>query len=67
MKSVSGKKLAKILRKRGWQLVRTKGSHHQYRKEGVTVAIPIHGNVDLKIGLLKTIMRQTNLQENDLL
>lgn len=67
MKSVSGKKLAEILRKRGWQLVRIKGSHHQYTKDGVTVSIPIHSNVDLKIGLLKAIMKQTNLQEDDLL
>ncbi|MBJ7901325.1 MAG: addiction module toxin, HicA family [Cyanobacteria bacterium RI_101] len=67
MKSVSGKKLAEILRKRGWQLVRIKGSHHQYRKDGVTISIPIHSNIDLKIGLLKSIMKQANLRENDLL
>ena len=28
MKSISGKKFAKILEKNGWQLLRVQGSHH---------------------------------------
>jgi predicted RNA binding protein YcfA (HicA-like mRNA interferase family) len=67
MKSISGKKLAKILKKKGWQLVRVKGSHHPYQKDNQSISIPIHGNQDLKIGLLKSVMKQTNLTDSDLI
>ena len=46
MKSVFGKKLAEILRKRSWQLIRIKESHHQYRKDGITVSIRFHFSVE---------------------
>ena len=68
MKSISGKKLSKIVVKHGWVLKRVKGSHHIFEKEGLetTLSIPIHGNKDLKIGTLKAILKQANLTEEDL-
>ncbi len=68
MKSVSGKKLSKIVQKDGWVLKRVKGSHHIFEKEGleITLSIPIHSNKDLKIGTLKAILKQANLTEDDL-
>jgi predicted RNA binding protein YcfA (HicA-like mRNA interferase family) len=68
MKSVSGKEFAKILESNGWSLVRINGSHHIYKKEGKTerISVPIHGNQDLKIGLLRHFMKQANLSESDL-
>ena len=68
MKSVSGKKLCKIVQRYGWVLKRIKGSHHIFEKEGleITLTIPIHGNKDLKIGTLKAILKQANLTEDDL-
>ena len=63
MKSVSGKKLAKILEKNGWQLARVKGSHHRYRKENINISLPVHANEDLKLGILTSIMKQANLRE----
>jgi predicted RNA binding protein YcfA (HicA-like mRNA interferase family) len=35
MKSISGKKLAQILEKKGWILVKTKGSHFKYQKKSL--------------------------------
>ena len=32
MKAISGKDFAKLLEKKGWELGRTKGSHHIYAK-----------------------------------
>ncbi|MGK7932804.1 MAG: type II toxin-antitoxin system HicA family toxin, partial [Microcystaceae cyanobacterium] len=32
MKSISGKKLCKIVEKKGWTLKRVTGSHHIYQK-----------------------------------
>lgn len=65
MKAISGKKLAEILQKKGWRLIRVKGSHHRFQKDKINISIPIHGNKDLKIGMLKTLMKQANLSESD--
>ena len=40
--------LDRLLKKHGWHVVRTKGSHNQYQKEGVTktLTVPNHpGNI----------------------
>jgi predicted RNA binding protein YcfA (HicA-like mRNA interferase family) len=68
MKSVSGKQFAKILERKGWQLIRVQGSHHIYIKPGesIRISVPIHGNKDLKIGLLRHFMKQANFSESDL-
>jgi predicted RNA binding protein YcfA (HicA-like mRNA interferase family) len=68
MKSISGKAFAKILERHGWNLVRIQGSHHIYCKPDLPhrISIPIHGNKDLKIGLLKHFMKQAGLSEEDL-
>jgi predicted RNA binding protein YcfA (HicA-like mRNA interferase family) len=68
MKSISGKELAKILEKRGWNLLRVQGSHHIYGKteSDVRLSVPIHKNQTLKIGLLKHLLKQAALTEEDL-
>lgn len=68
MKSISGKELAKILEKRGWTLLRVQGSHHIYGKteSDVRLSVPIHKNQTLKIGLLKHLLKQAGLTEQDL-
>ncbi|ELR99283.1 type II toxin-antitoxin system HicA family toxin [Gloeocapsa sp. PCC 73106] len=69
MKSVSGKKLCKIVEKKGWILKKITGSHHIYTKlsENKIISIPVQRNQDLKIGTLKSIMKIAELLENDLL
>ena len=68
MKSVSGKRLCKVVEKRGWMLKRITGSHHIYDKEGVEqiLSIPVHKNQALKIGTLKALMNVAGLSEDDL-
>ena len=68
MKSVSGKSFCKILEQHGWRLVRIRGSHHIYEKDGVeTIAVvPVHANRDLRLGTLKTLLKDTGLNEQDL-
>jgi len=63
MKNISGKKLCKILEDDGWKLVRISGSHHVYVKEGIEdrIVIPVHGNKEIKTGLLKAILKIANL------
>jgi len=65
MKSLSGKDLAKLLEKHGWQLLRVHGSHHIYGKPGsiVRISVPIHGNKPLKSGLLSHLMKLAGIEE----
>ena len=57
--AVSGRAFAKLVEKRGWQLLRINGSHHIYGKDGsvVRLTISIHGNTALKIGLPRHLMK----------
>lgn len=50
MKSVSGKRLCKIIERKGWVLKRVTGSHHIYEKTGMEqiLSIPVHRDQDLK-------------------
>jgi predicted RNA binding protein YcfA (HicA-like mRNA interferase family) len=68
MKSISGKKLCKLVEKYGWELARIKGSHHIYSKENISTIfiIPVHGNRDLPIGTLKGILKDAGLTEDDI-
>ncbi len=68
MKSISGKKLCKIVEKKGWILKKITGSHHIYEKtnENKIISIPVHRNKDLKLGTLKSIMKMAQLLEDDL-
>ncbi len=68
MKSVSGRRLAKLAESKGWTLARVKGSHHIYTKQGRSerVVIPIHGNTTLKIGLQRSLMKIIPISEDEL-
>jgi predicted RNA binding protein YcfA (HicA-like mRNA interferase family) len=63
MKSMSGKELAKLLEANGWTLLRIQGSHHIYGQEHnpSRISIPIHRNRDLKIGLLRSLLKTAAL------
>lgn len=67
MKQVSGRALAKAIERKGWSLVRVKGSHHIFVMSGrrERIVIPIHGNRPLKIGLLRALMKIAELKESD--
>ncbi|MFR4968667.1 type II toxin-antitoxin system HicA family toxin [Lactobacillus kalixensis] len=56
---MESKKLIKMLRKDGWELVRITGDHHHYRypyKKGI-VTVP-HPRKDIPKGTLSSIYRQ---------
>jgi len=63
MKNITGKKLCKILEENGWTLVRINGSHHVYTKDGeeARIVVPVHGKKEIKIGLLKAILKTAGL------
>ena len=53
--------LIKLLKKNGWQLDRINGSHHIFRKEGMTVSVPVHEK-DVPTGLLHQILKDAELK-----
>jgi predicted RNA binding protein YcfA (HicA-like mRNA interferase family) len=69
MKSISGKQLCKIIERKGWKLDRITGSHHIYEnsESDQILSIPVHRNRDLKIGMLRALMKIAQLSEDDLL
>lgn len=69
MKPISGKKLARILQRRGWRCIRSSGSHFAHvhdERPGVLVIVPIHKNRDLPPGTQRDIMKATGLTDADL-
>lgn len=67
MKTVSGKKFAKVLEDHGWTLERIT-RHHIYKSPdgSKTIAVPVHNNADLKVGILSSFLKQAGLTEADL-
>jgi len=68
MKTISGKKMSALLKKKGWTLARVTGSHHIFTQPGknLRITVPVHGNRDLKSGLQKAIMKQADVSEDEL-
>lgn len=50
------RKIVKRLEAEGWELVSTKGSHHKFRKDSVTVIVP-HPKKDLPLGTARSIAK----------
>ncbi len=63
MRSISGRELCRLLTDAGWTLKRINGSHHIFGKSGEhkIITVPVHGNKDLKPGLVAAIARDANL------
>ncbi len=68
MRSLSGKEFCRVLERHGWTLLRVQGSHHIYGRSGTParLSVPAHGNQDLKLGLLRHLLRVAGLAEADL-
>ena len=68
MKSISGRRLCRLLEDRGWRLVRINGSHHIYMMDDrpYRVSVPVHGNTTLKIGLQRKLMKIAGIEESEL-
>ena len=56
---ISGKKVVKLLLRRGWVIKSLSGSHAKLTKDGKVAIVPVHGNHDLGLGLIRSIEKQT--------
>lgn len=66
---LTGKEVMKALENSGYALVRVRGSHHYFRKEGhgSLVCVPVHSGEILAPKTMKTILEQADLTINELL
>jgi predicted RNA binding protein YcfA (HicA-like mRNA interferase family) len=67
MKPLFGREFARLVERRGWQLLRVNGSHHIDGKPGsvVRLSIPIHGNRPLKKGLLRHLAKLAEIPDDN--
>lgn len=68
MRAIAGREFARMIERRGWQLLRISGSHHIYGKAGIIVrlSVPIHGNRPLKTGLLRHLAKLAEIPDDEL-
>ena len=66
--SLTPKELIKLLEQRGCVLDRSKGSHQIYfnKEKKLRVVVPMH-NKDLPTGTLHAILKQADIDKNDLI
>lgn len=66
MRTMSGGDVCAILRKHGFGQVRQRGSHIIMQKQvpGSTITVPVPDHKELRIGTLKSIIRQSQLDKS---
>ncbi len=63
---ISGRKMCKILERLGFKKVHQVGSHARYiHPDGRKTVVPIHGNEEISIGLVKDILNQIKLSRQE--
>lgn len=64
---LKGKELIKLLKRHGFEVIRTRGSHHFMRHpDGRGTVVPVHAGETIGPGLLSKIVRDTELTADDL-
>lgn len=63
-----GRKLVKILKKFGFEVLRTKGSHHFLKHlDGRSTVVPVHGKETIGIGLFYKILKDCEITVEEFL
>ena len=59
---ITGRKMCKIFEKLDFEKVHQVGSHARYvHEDGRKTVVPLHGNEELGIGLIKEILKQADI------
>lgn len=61
----SGREMLRFLERLGFTVVRVRGSHHVLQRGDEHTTIPVHGNETLKIGTLRSILRDVRLSPSE--
>lgn len=65
--ALTGKKLIGVLKQAGFEVIRTKGSHHFLQHEdGRCTVVPVHSGENIGKGLLNKILKDCELTKEDL-
>ena len=65
---LTGRETIKILRKHGFDVIRTRGSHNFLRhSDGRATVVPVHRGETIGAGLFSRILRDTDLSVDDFL
>ncbi len=64
---ISGKKIIKLLKRHGFEVVRIKGSHHflKNKENNFVTTVPVHKNEDLRAGMIKDILSDINMDRDE--
>ena len=57
----SGKEMVQFLERRGFAVLRIRGSHHFMEQGDHRTTVPVHGNTTLKLGTLRSILRDIDM------
>ncbi|MEX2307538.1 MAG: type II toxin-antitoxin system HicA family toxin [Pirellulales bacterium] len=57
--------MVQFLQKEGFQLLRMRGSHHFLARGELRTSVPVHGNRPLKIGTLRSILRDIQMSPTE--
>ena len=66
--AVTGTRLVRALNQLGFQVIRTKGSHHFLRHpDGRSTVVPVHRGETLGRGILSQILRDCDITREELI
>jgi predicted RNA binding protein YcfA (HicA-like mRNA interferase family) len=65
MPRLSGKEMVGFLQKQGFAVIRIRGSHHFMERGDQRTSVPVHGNRPLKIGTLRSILRDIGISPTE--
>lgn len=67
LRTLSGKQVCEILENHGFNQVRQRGSHivMQKRLPDTTITVPVPNHVELRVGTLQSIIRQSGLNKSE--
>jgi len=65
--ALKAREVIRVFERLGFRLHHSTGSHRIYKDSttGRRVVIPFHGNRDLNVNVLRSILKQANLAENE--
>lgn len=67
LRRITGRELIAALQRVGFAVIRVRGSHHFLRHpDGRTTVVPVHRGETLGIGLLTKILRDCEMNRDDL-
>ena len=68
LRPLPARRVLRVLRRRGFAVVRQRGSHVKLRHpDGRVVVVPVHPGKDIKVGLLHKILREAGIEPAEFL